>query len=125
VRRALTATDGPCSPWKGPAAKCHLNSHACLAVAVATRMQPAHPWLAAYRRAAAPCAQIVEEAGFSPAQLQLLRYGRPLLVDDGKKHFLVHPFLYKPLDPEAQVRVWWASYACCCGRTKTPPGGHC
>ena len=53
--------------------------------------------------AAAP--QILEEAGLAPSQVALLRSGRPLLVDDGRLHFAVHPFLFQLLSEHASAEV--------------------
>ncbi len=39
--------------------------------------------------------QIEEEVGLLPQELQLVRAGRPLEVDDGPRRFLVHPFLFR------------------------------
>lgn len=39
--------------------------------------------------------QILEEVGLTGDQVTLVRSGRPLLVDDGRRHFCVHPFLWK------------------------------
>jgi hypothetical protein len=38
-------------------------------------------------------------------------FGRPLRVDDGRKHFLVHPFLFQLTDPAAAVTLNWENEA--------------
>ena len=56
---------------------------------------------------AAAChrAQILEEAGLGPSQVALVRSGRPLLVDDGRLHFAVHPFLFQLHSQQASSEV--------------------
>jgi hypothetical protein len=55
--------------------------------------------------------QTFEETGLTPQQLQLVCFGRPLPVDDGRKHFLVHPFLFQLTDPAAAVILNWENEA--------------
>jgi len=55
-----------------------------------------------------PCPlQISEEVGLSPQQLQLVTCGRPLPVDDGRRHFLIYPFLFNLLDRSAAITLNW------------------
>lgn len=46
--------------------------------------------------------QIQEEVGYSADNIKLVRTGRPLLVDDGRLHFRVHPFLFDFVDQAAE-----------------------
>lgn len=55
--------------------------------------------------------QISEEVGLAPQQLQLVTCGRPLAVDDGRRHFLIYPFLFSMLDPSAAVTLNWENVA--------------
>jgi hypothetical protein len=55
--------------------------------------------------------QIAEETGLTAQQLQLVSFGRPLPVDDGRKRFLVHPFLFQLTDPAAAVTLNWENEA--------------
>src|SRR5262245_60661293 len=52
--------------------------------------------------------ELREEAGVDERAAQLLRTGRPIAVDDSAQglHWVVHPFLFKLLAPEA-VRTDW------------------
>lgn len=52
-------------------------------------------------------AQVSEEVGLSPQQLQLVTCGRPLPVDDGQRHFLIYPFLFNLLDSAAAITLNW------------------
>lgn len=65
------------------------------------------PMLTNARTPCLNCLQILEEVGLAPQQLQLVCFGRPLPVDDGRKHFLVYPFLFQLVDPAAQVTLNW------------------
>lgn len=47
----------------------------------------------------------------APQQLQLVTCGRPLTVDDGRRHFLIYPFLFSVLDPSAPVTLNWENVA--------------
>lgn len=51
--------------------------------------------------------QIREEVGLTPQQLQLVTCGRPLPVDDGRRRFLVYPFLFNLTDDEAVITLNW------------------
>jgi hypothetical protein len=55
--------------------------------------------------------QIAEETGLTHQQLQLVSFGRPLPVDDGRKRFLVHPFLFQLTDAAAAVTLNWENEA--------------
>lgn len=55
--------------------------------------------------------QIYEEVGLLPSQLQLVCFGRPLPVDDGRRHFLVYPFLFQLTDDAAQIKLNWENEA--------------
>ena len=46
-----------------------------------------------------------EESSITRSMLQLVAAGRPLPVDDGDKHFLVHPFLLRPAPGVSQEQL--------------------
>lgn len=55
--------------------------------------------------------QVSEEVGLTPQQLQLVNCGRPLPVDDERRHFLVYPFLFNLVDLSATVKLNWENVA--------------
>lgn len=55
--------------------------------------------------------QISEEVGLTPQQLQLVTCGRPLPVDDERRHFLIYPFLFSLVDASATVTLNWENVA--------------
>jgi hypothetical protein len=56
---------------------------------------------------------VEEEAGINRSLLRLVAAGRPLAVDDGPKHYLVHPFLVRPAkgvtQEQLEVAINWES----------------
>jgi 8-oxo-dGTP pyrophosphatase MutT (NUDIX family) len=55
--------------------------------------------------------QILEETGLTRQQLQLVSFGRALPVDDGRRRFLVHPFLFQLSDSAASITLNWENEA--------------
>ncbi|PRW20650.1 initiation factor 2B related [Chlorella sorokiniana] len=51
--------------------------------------------------------EILEEVGFAADQVQLVHSGRPLIVDDGRLHFNIHPFLFRLNQGDAKVQLNW------------------
>eukprot|EP00879_Flechtneria_rotunda_P003988 GHRR01004228.1.p1 GENE.GHRR01004228.1~~GHRR01004228.1.p1 ORF type:complete len:360 (+),score=125.10 GHRR01004228.1:765-1844(+) len=52
-------------------------------------------------------AKILQETSLTPKQLQLVCFGRPLLVDDKQGRFVVHPFLFHLMNPAATITLNW------------------
>ncbi|GAB4819902.1 hypothetical protein N2152v2_006948 [Parachlorella kessleri] len=50
---------------------------------------------------------IAEEVGFGAEDVAFVRSGRPLYVDDGRRRFAVHPFLFHLTKPQGQVQLNW------------------
>jgi hypothetical protein len=55
--------------------------------------------------------QVSEEVGLTPQQLQLVNCGRPVPVDDERRHFLVYPFFFNLVDLSATVTLNWENVA--------------
>lgn len=52
--------------------------------------------------------EIEEEVGFKAGQIEYIRSGRPLYIDDGpKRKWAVHPFLFRLCDPNAIPKLNW------------------
>jgi hypothetical protein len=58
-----------------------------------------------HRHPLCPPPQVEEEAGIHRSLLQLVAAGRPQAVDDGPKHYLVHPFLLLPVKGVSQEQL--------------------
>lgn len=50
--------------------------------------------------------EVAEETGLIPPDVALIRQGRPISVEDGKNHWLVHPFLFEVRSPH-RVKLDW------------------
>lgn len=51
--------------------------------------------------------EIEEEVGYTQDDVEFVRAGRPLYVDDNGRHFKVHPYLFTLLHPDKPVKLNW------------------
>lgn len=51
--------------------------------------------------------EIEEEVGYSQKDLEYVRKGRPLYVDDDARHFKVHPFLFTLQRSDVPIKLNW------------------
>lgn len=69
--------------------------------------------------------EIFEEVGFCKSELTLRAIGRPLPVDDGSKHFIVHPYLFETTTVREPILNWENDEAVWINPSKLSTLEHC